>query len=309
MNRPHLLRLALPAALVLAAAAPARGQTWTGNGSGSWNDAADWSPAAVPNSPTATVNFPGFGPAFISSSVQAQSLTFSNPTGAFSLVTTASQTLSSLTAINMTAGVTGTDNINLANVSTGNLLFAAGNNLTITNNSTAGGMLNIGQASPINTVIGTPGSGGVIFAGPGTTAFYGSFAVTGGNEVIGGLTKTGPGELSYAGDGSNLNGGLTLNGGTMTLNYYSPPSPYPPASPNTKLATGVLTLDGGILTLFPTQGTTFTQTIPGGTVVNAGHTDVNVIPTGTITLAAGAITHNVGGTVDFSPAERRRVDD
>ena len=46
--------------------------------------------------------------------------------------------------------------------------------------------------------------------------------------------------------------------------------------------------------------TPVTQTIPGGTVVNSGHTDIVAFNNGTITLAAGAITRSAGATVDFT---------
>ena len=73
--------------------------------------------------------------------------------------------LSNVKEINVAAGVTALQSINLANIATGSLRFPTGSNLTITNNSTAAGTtLVIGP----NTVLATPGFGGVIVDGPGS---------------------------------------------------------------------------------------------------------------------------------------------
>ena len=87
-------------------------------------------------------------------------------------------------------------------------------------------------------------------------------------------------------------GGITLNGGDMGLDY----------AHNTaaKIGGGILTLNGGSLSLIANSGTPVTQTIPGRTVVSSGHTDIIAVNPGTITLAAGAITRSAGGTVDFA---------
>src|SRR5947209_16834055 len=101
------------AALVcLTAVLSARGQSvWTGAISTDWNNAGNWSPSGVPNSATATVSFTGngivggSGSINISPSVQAQALTFSNPTGNYTLTSSAGQTLSGLNSITVAAGV------------------------------------------------------------------------------------------------------------------------------------------------------------------------------------------------------------
>src|SRR5437868_10689246 len=75
----------------------ARGQsTWTGAVGTDWNAADNWNPSGVPNSTSAAVNFTGtaLGTVNIVSSVQALSLTFSNPTGNYTLMSNAGQTLS-----------------------------------------------------------------------------------------------------------------------------------------------------------------------------------------------------------------------
>src|SRR5947209_5918619 len=86
----------------LSALAHARGQfTWLGGFSNDWNSAGNWSPAGVPNSATATVNFTGNGSGTvnISASVLAQSLTYSQPSGVYFLQSSPNQTLSGVTAI------------------------------------------------------------------------------------------------------------------------------------------------------------------------------------------------------------------
>jgi fibronectin-binding autotransporter adhesin len=281
-------------AAVAAITAAASGQTWSGGGT-DWNTAADWNPATVPNSTTAVVNFTdtGAGTVNVSSSVSTLSLTFNNPTTNYNLTSSAGQTLAVVSTITMNGGANSIDQINLANVSTGSLLFGAGGSsasLTVSNNSTNGGSLVIGP----NTVIGNPGTGGVIFSGPGSTFFSGSFATSsGGNQVDGGLTKTGPGSLDYSGSGANLGGNMTLSGGTLELDYFSSTA---------SKTSGQLLLDGGSLSLLSNPSTPVIQMIPGGTVVNAGHTSIVGAGAGTITLAAGAITHSVGGTVDITPS-------
>src|SRR5438094_603252 len=107
----------LPLVLLAAAVPAARGQTWTGPGT-DWNTPANWTPAAVPNSPTAVVTFTetAVGPVNISASVQAQSLTFANPTGSYTLTSGGGVTLGGVRAVTMAAGVTAVQSINLAPV-------------------------------------------------------------------------------------------------------------------------------------------------------------------------------------------------
>ncbi len=292
--------------LVLAVVPAVRAQTWNNftGPSFDWNTAANWTPATVPNSATANVIFPDvptgqngqIGFVNISASVSAQSLSFTNTMGSYQIVSNTGSTLSNVQTITIAPGVTGIQVIDLTSVAIGSLLFPNGTNLTITNNipnqSALAGGLDIGPG----TVIGTPGSGGVIFTGPGAMQFGGSFASAGtpNNEVDGGLAKIGPGYLDYSGTGATLSGGITLSGGTLVLDYIQ--------YTTTKLNGGGLYLYGGVLSFSPNGSSPFTQTIPAGTFVNAGQTDVRCPYQGTVTLAAGAITHSVGGTVDFAPA-------
>lgn len=211
-------RASLVLAAVLGFSASAAAQTWTGGGT-VWNTASNWSPAVVPNSVSAAVNFAGNGVFYavaITSSVSAESLSFSNPTLSYSLTSSAGVSLSNVKEINVAAGVTGVQSINLANIATGSLRFPTGSDLAITNNSAAAGTtLVIGPT----TVIGTPGFGGVTVDGAGTTQISGSFAVSGtGNAVVGGLTKYGTGTLILAPPaGNTYTGGTYVYDGTLLL--------------------------------------------------------------------------------------------
>jgi autotransporter-associated beta strand protein len=292
MTRP----LVVVVVAVVIFSGPARGQTWTGaaNDGGNWNNAANWSPATVPNSATADTVFPnaGVGNVTLLSSVLARSLTFTNTTGTYDL-TSSSATISNLTNITVGPGVTGTETINLASVATGSLLFGSSGPvaLVVANNSYSGTLV-IGP----NTVIGTPGNGGLIVGGPGMTQINGSFANTTSpnNQVVGGLLMGGPGNLSLSGSGANLSGGLTLAGGTLTLDFTS--------NTAVKVGSGNLTSTGGTVTIQPNTGTGVTQNF-ASTSLNAGDTELTVgsgiMPTfglGAMTRASGATFSNTSGS-------------
>jgi autotransporter-associated beta strand protein len=300
MIRCHLAPPFAFLALLTSSAPPVAAQTWTGAVNSDWNTAGNWSPATVPNSAAAIVNFTGNGSGGvnISSSVQAQSLTFSAPNISYDLTSNASQSLNGVQSITVTAGGAGAT-INLASIATGSLLYSNASALTITNNRFVTQLVTLLFGS--NTVIGTPGSSGVIVSGPGITQIYGSFSTTGppNNQVIGGLTKNGPGQLYLSNDGNNLVGGLALNGGTLDLDYSTNTS----SKMNTSAAAprpNTLTLGGGALILLANSGAPVTQTVANGTVVSAGQSDVTAVGPGTLALGAGAISRNTGGTVDFT---------
>src|SRR5262245_27698910 len=125
--RPRLV-VVLLATVILADSA--RGQTWTGAAadSGNWNNAANWSPAIVPNTTAADAVFgaTGVGNVSILSGVATRSLTFTNPTGSYNL-NSSSATINSLSSITVGSAVTAAQTINLANVPSGSLLFPNGN--------------------------------------------------------------------------------------------------------------------------------------------------------------------------------------
>ena len=210
--------LVMAAVLVPAAPATATAYTWTGAFTTEWNFGLNWSPSGsnFPNSATDTAAFngQGLGTININPSVSAQLLSFSNPTGSYTLTSNAGVSLSGVKSINVAAGVTALQTINLANVATGSLIFPTGNNLTITNNSTtAGTTLVIGP----NTVIATPGFGSVVVDGAGTTQFSGTFSTALGVKVVGGLIKNGPGTLILPNSTYSYTGGTFINNGTLQV--------------------------------------------------------------------------------------------
>ncbi|HEY1381375.1 MAG TPA: hypothetical protein VGF55_31530, partial [Gemmataceae bacterium] len=287
--RSHCPFVAL--AILTAVAAPVRGQTWIGPGP-DWNTAADWTPAVIPNSPTATPSFTGndLGPVNISASVQSQSLTFSNASGAYTLTSNAGVTLSGLTGVTVGTQVTGLETINLASVAAGSLVFTGGSP-TVANLSTASAAtLVIGPG----TVLGSANHVGLTFTGTGVTQITGSFASSV-NTVTGGLVKSGQGTLVLGGNGVSLTGVLALTGGTLQLDYS--------ANSAAKLgAGGSLSLLGGQLVLVANTTTAITQTIANGTAVSAGHTDLLAQSAGggTITLGLGGVGRLAGATLDVN---------
>ncbi len=308
MSRTRLSFAALLAAL-LAPAPPAAAQSWTGAVSTDWNTDANWvSGSGYPNSATADVLFgaSGVGPVNISTNVQARSLGFLNSTGNYTLTSTANRTLSGLTGITVAAQVTGTQTIDLATVGTGSLLFASGGPLTITNFAPA-------VASPTlvigpHTVIGTPGSGGVVVTGAGFTRISGSFAPNGtpDNRVIGGLSMSGPGRLELTGDNSNLTGGVTVTGGTLAIN-----SDFALGASNQSLkldlnsttAGGLEFLPGGANLFRPVTLASPTRVISNGTDISAffgpvsGAGQLVKAGSGTFVLATSGNTYTGGTTV------------
>lgn len=265
---------------------PAAAQyTWTGPGT-NWNTAANWSPATgPPNSSSATVSFTGnaLGIVDLTSSVSTQSLSFSNPSGNYTLLSNAGVTLDSVTSITVAAAVTGVETINLANIpTTGSLLFPSGN-LTVTNNSTAAGTtLVIGP----NTVVGTPGFGGVVFAGAGTTQLSGSFATSAAFDPVGGLTMNGTGKVILSNPTNKYTGGTVVNAGTLAVGANGAVIP---AGSTVQVAAG------GTFDLGPyTNGSAnalLAVTLTGGTLRATGATNSDFY-TKQLTMT--------GGTVDFS---------
>jgi autotransporter-associated beta strand protein len=286
--------LAAAVAAAIFTSGSATAQTWTGAVSTDWSTVGNWNPATVPNTFSAVVSFTGSGlgtvnlsPIGQSSAILTQSITFSNPTGSYTITSNPNEILDT-SAITVTAGVLGTQTINLD--SGGGLGTPSGNNLVVTNNSTAAGTtLVIGPSTDIRAS-GSLG-GKLIFGGPGTTQMSGSFSSS--FTVIHGLTLNGPGRLIFSGDGSNLQGGLILNGGTLDLDYST--------NTATKLGSGQLQLNGGVVQLTSNAGILVTQSFSGGTLVGAGHTDMYQSGSGLeVEYQSGNITRNAGATVDFS---------
>ena len=119
-------RLGLSSAVaLLIGISPAAAQTWTAAVSTNWNTAGNWNPSAVPNSLGANVIFgtTGAGLVNISASVLAQTITFDSVAGgAYTLTSSANQTLTGVRVITLTGDIVNVQTINLANVATGSLL-------------------------------------------------------------------------------------------------------------------------------------------------------------------------------------------
>lgn len=291
--------IAFLVSLILCNDSPAQTFTWIGPNS-NWNQVTNWTPTGIPNSASAQAIFNGGGVALVNigASVQTQSISFSIPTGGYTLTSSAGQILSGLTAINVNAGVTGVQTINLANVANGSLLFTGSGPaaLTITNNSTVQfvSTLVIGP----NTVIGTPGGGGITVTGSGNTTISASFTTNPSNQVVGGLTQDSTAQLTLSGNGAALSGGINLSSGFMTWDY----------STNTAAKFGVignLTLGHGQLTLNSHATTAVTQNMPsgGGTIFNDGdmwvQLNTNNGTRAAITLNAGAVSRVGTATANF----------
>jgi len=298
-NRLTALGILLSLAGLLFPPAPVAAQTWTGAGanvfSGDWNNAVNWSnPSQVPNSATADALF---GPSAtntvsVEGIFQVRSLTFASATNNYiftSPLTVGNKWLTNLQTITVAENVTTTQQISLF----GSLLFTGSGPaaLTIANNALPTAVVAPTLLIGPFTTIGTPGGGGITVTGTGTTTISGGFA-GGGNVVVGGLTKSGPGALSLSGDGTNLNGGLTLAGGTLRLDYST--------NSASKLGGGRLTSSGGDLVLVPTASTTITQNV-AGTSLSAGHTDIIRGSSGaSVTLNLGLISRTPGSTLNFA---------
>jgi hypothetical protein len=215
-------------------------------------------------------------PINIITSVQTQSLTFSNPIGVYTLTSNGGVGLSSVKEINVTAGVTGTQTINLGNsAAPGFLRFPTGANLQITNNSTAAGAtLVIGP----NTVIGTPGFGGVAVNGAGT--------------IQGGLAMSGAGTLILSNPSNNYNAGTFITDGTLMLGS------------GTAIPTGTNVAvfgDGVFNTGGLSNGTsTSSSNAIGGLSLSSASTFCVPTGSGDYWLTSLSMT---GGTVDFSSTE------
>ncbi len=297
----HFIPLAILVVLfVFSPAAPS--QTWTGvNADQNWNDAGDWNPATVPNSATAAVTFPTLGTSIpytvnIATSVQAQSLGFTNTSGNYTITSSSGQTLSGVTSITVGSGVTTTDTINLANIANGSLLFPSNNSLTITNNAALGSSptLVIGP----NTVIqaGNP-IGGVTVTGTGYTTISGTLG--GGPTIAGILSKSGTGTLVLSGANSNLLGGVSVTGGTLSV----------AADGALGTPSGGVTLNGGTLRLTGTGvitevsgSRTLTLGSSGGTIDTSGLGAVfgNIISVGSTISGSGPLTLNAHGDTSDS---------
>ena len=298
MGRTCHVGPALVLAAILAHANPAPAQTWTAAVSTNWNTAGNWNPAGIPNSATADVifGFTGAGLVNIATSVQAQSLTIDSVAGgAYTLTSSASQTLTGVSTITVSGTISNVQTINLANVAAGNLLVpgTGAGALTIDNEAAATPSTTPRLLIGVNTIIGRSGAGtaGITVTGTGTTQIGGTILST----MNGGLTKAGPGNLVIFGL-NNGSGTTTVSGGTLVLDYSTAAS--------SKLPSGGLTIGGANLTLIANPAANLSEAV-SSTMFTAGHShitvDTNNGSLAQMTLTLGNISRAVGSTVDFVP--------
>ena len=150
------------------------------------------------------------------------------------------------------------------------------------NSPTIGGLSGSGTNGIVtNTASGTPSV--VTISNTGTEVFGGR--IQDGSGGIG-ISLNLPGTLSLTGS-NTYSGATTLNGGTLNIGNGT--------SSGSINSGSTLVLQGGLLTL--TRTGTFAQSF-AGTAVNEGASAVTVTNS-TDTINLGAITRNLGGTIDF----------
>jgi autotransporter-associated beta strand protein/T5SS/PEP-CTERM-associated repeat protein len=299
---------ALAVVLALTPVAPA--QTWNGStASQDWGTPGNWTPATVPNSATAAAILPTLGgpaPDYLinnGSSVQVQSLSFTNTTGNYSIT---GPSFSSMQSITVGSGVT------TGNTIGSSISFVGGSTpLTITNNAALGSSptLTLGAISTPNTSI-TQGSNGVNVSGTGFTSITGN--VTG--VALGTLTKSGSGQLNLTGTnafGTGPGGScVVLNGGTLAFNGESalgPSGPNMVLNVNSATSGGLEFLNGGITINRQVSLASSTRIICNGTDSN---TIVNIMTpvgnsatlvkdgTGTLTLPSTGGNTQTANTIN-----------
>jgi fibronectin-binding autotransporter adhesin len=278
----------LIAGAAMTTAAQAQTKTWQGgaeNDTTNWNNAVNWDPDGVPTASDTVVLTNNFGSAvIINAPATAQALQF-NSGSAFTLFGQQAGTLTGVRSITTSPNTTGRQSINLPQDAGGSLLFPAGD-LTITNNAAATAATNPLLVFESTTVIGTPGSGALVFDGTGTTAFNGSTAVPSTlNHIVGGITKNGTGTLVFGGNGTSLTGGLKINRGTVRLDF---------SANSAAKFNGTFFSTAGELQLIRHASTAINQST-SGTTLTSGHTNIDVSGdgSGAVTLGLGII--NTGG--------------
>src|ERR1035437_3422360 len=134
-----------------------------------------------------------------------------------------------------------------------------------------------------------------------TTTTRGGNLMLGGvcRDSGGGITKASLGTLTLNGTAANTySGATTITGGLLVEDFTNAIS-----AANLINSSSVLVLGGGALQIKQKSATATSQAF-AGTTVNPGWTTVTGTSNGSggLTIALGAITHNAGGTVDFTNA-------
>jgi len=112
-----------------------------------------------------------------------------------------------------------------------------------------------------------------------------------------GLTKTGPGALTFSGATNTFSGGLAIDSGDLILDFSAPGS----SAANLVSSSNALTLGGGALQISGSAAVASAQTF-NGVVLGEGASSISAAPAAgpnIPTLALGALAENIGGTVEF----------
>lgn len=273
MNRNHetVLRLALAAAgvgLLGSAGAYAGTISWSNSAGGSWDTASNWSGGGKPGSgDNAQIRWNNPG-----------------PTTPVTISLDAPQAVSELQF--PTYGNQNTTTIGTA------ADVAAGNTLTLAS-VFRGDNVGNWQSIAANVVL----SDNARFTiRPG---YNSGVSVTGSVGGAKSLTKDGTGTLELSG-ANTYSGGTFVNSGNLNLNFNTSIAP----SANILRSDAALTVSGGSMTITGKNAANATnsQTV-GGLTVGSGASSLsiaNTIASGKTLVALGAVTRNVGGTINFT---------
>ena len=187
------------AALLLFEAAPAQGQTWLPGAGGSWNLAANWSPAVIPNAIGASVLF--------NSPTAARTVTTDSGAAGFTVGAIAFD-ITSTFSNSLTTGTAGS-NLKLDN---------GGAGVTITTTGAGTG----------NTAISVP----LLFNDTVTASVTQTASLSGAGSLnltaiisgTGGFTKLGSGLATFGTGGKTYTGATMLNGGRLRISSAAQPS-------------------------------------------------------------------------------------
>ncbi|HEX5176943.1 MAG TPA: hypothetical protein VFV83_07940, partial [Chthoniobacteraceae bacterium] len=182
-----------------------RAETWNLSAAGSWNSAANWNPASIPNAPGAAVIFNGAATALNPAQTGNRSVTLDAPQTVGSihfnndlLTFTNSLTAGSGGALTFDAVDAGPATITTTGTQTGNNTISARITLTdsllaVVNNTTA-------------------------------TSAAGSLNLTAAISGAGGFTKEGPGLATFGTGAKTYQGPTVLNAGRMRISFAAAPT-------------------------------------------------------------------------------------